>query len=277
MPRNLVFTSMIVPLLATVLGTGTARAQFVGGDEGNQFGASAGTNGTAAGSQSTASGTSSSAYGSLSTASAINASAFGNRASAGDSASAFGNFSTASGTYSSAYGNFSTASGFSSSAYGDSSTADFDFSTALGWGATVTRAHQMVLGTTNETYTTPGIDSAASRAVQGPVTSLVTTDAGGNLAGRSISSLGLATQDDISQNTTGIAGAMALSRIPTTLPRCQTYAASIGWGSFGGENAMALGGTAALSDNIFVSGGGSFGVGGRQSNGGASAGVTFAY
>ena len=53
-------------------------------------------------------------------------------------------------------------------------------------------------GIATNTYTTPGITSAAIKAAQtGPI-QLVTSDAGGDLATASLSSLGLASSADIS-------------------------------------------------------------------------------
>ena len=134
-----------------------------------------------------------------------------------------------------------------------------------------------MLGTTTETLTAAGIDSDTSRAAQGSVTGLVTTDANGNLAGRSAASLGLATQGEVNQNRTGIASAMALTRIANILPLDKTVAVSIGWGTFDGENAMAVGGIAAVTKNIYISGGGAYGVGARGSGAGGAASATFAW
>ena len=142
-----------------------------------------------------------------------------------------------------------------------------------------TRANQIVFGTATETTTAPGIDSASSRTSQGAVTGLVTTDASGNLAGRSAASLGLATQSqvnsntaEINRNTTGVAGAMALTGIPSVLPVDADFAISTNVGTFGGEAAMALGGVATLTDTVFISGGGAFGLQGVA--GGGRLGIT---
>src|SRR5262249_32651088 len=62
-------------------------------------------------------------------------------------------------------------------------------SAAFGTGATTTRANQQVFGTLTNTYTAPGITSAASKAAQSGIPQVVTSDAAGNLATAPISSL----------------------------------------------------------------------------------------
>ncbi len=120
----------------------------------------------------------------------------------GDSSSntAIGNSANASGagSFNTAVGNGSTATGLNSSAFGNGASATFANSAAFGNGATATRANQQVFGTATNTYTTPGIASAASLAAQTGPTSLVTSDAAGNLATGSAASLGLATTAQVS-------------------------------------------------------------------------------
>lgn len=82
-------------------------------------------------------------------------------------------------------------------AFGDGTSATFANSAAFGPGATATRANQQVFGTAGNTYTMPGITSAASLAAQTGPTQLVTSDAAGNLATGSAASLGLATTAQI--------------------------------------------------------------------------------
>jgi hypothetical protein len=134
----------------------------------------------------------------------------------------------------------------------------------------------MMFGSSWNTYTAPGITSAASRAAQAGPREIVTTDASGNLASDTPAGLGLASQQDVSRNTEGVAMAMALSGIPSVLPRNTNYAVSTSWGNFRGENAVAVGGTARLSGNIFANGGVTLGTGARDSAGGRAA-VTFAW
>ncbi len=72
--------------------------------------------------------------------------------------------------------------GSNSIAIGASSKALGENSTAIGYEAIAYRQNQIAVGTVNSTYTTPGITSAASKAVQVGATQFVTTDATGNLA-----------------------------------------------------------------------------------------------
>jgi hypothetical protein len=141
----------------------------------------------------------------------------------------------------------------------------------------------MAFGTTANTYTAAGVTSAASAAAQSGPVQVVTTDAGGNLASATPAQLGLASigdfqalRADLDRTTEGVAMAMALSGIPSVLPEYTNYAISTNWGGFGGEGALAIGGAARLSDNLFLNGGGAFGTGGRASGGGR-AGVTVAW
>jgi trimeric autotransporter adhesin len=170
-----------------------------------------GVNSTAAGANSQALGNSSTATGAGSFAAGANSSAFGAGAQAlqagataigqgavasGDPATALGMLATASGNNSVALGANSLASGNASSAIGQSAIASGDFSVALGQGANAgfansiaigqgvatTRANQVMLGNGANTYTLPGIASAASKAAQTGQLQFVTADANGNLA-----------------------------------------------------------------------------------------------
>lgn len=64
----------------------------------------------------------------------------------------------------------------------NSSTGGYANSVALGANSINTQSNQIMLGTTNNTYTTPGITSAASRASQSGATKFVSSDSNGNLA-----------------------------------------------------------------------------------------------
>jgi len=113
----------------------------------------------------------------------------GTRASAANTV-AIGNGAAATGADAIALGNGSAASGLNATAIGNGAAANFANSTALGNGAAVTRANQMVFGTAGNTYTAPGITSAASLAAQTGTLSFVTTDPAGNLAaGPTVNSL----------------------------------------------------------------------------------------
>ncbi len=250
----------------------------------------------AIGSNSVASGAGASAIGPGSLASGLISSAYGDNAHAtGSRSMAMGPFSTASGISSTASGDTATASGLNSSAYGFQSTASaansaafgsgatagFINSTAIGTGAVTTRDNQQVFGNTTNTYTTPGITSAASKAAQVGPTQLVTSDAGGNLATTDPSAVVAGTaafqglQTQVTRADEGVAMAMSMAGSGGVLPECTNYAISANWGNFEGQNAVTFGGIARLKDNIFLNGG--VGVGTNQGTVGGRFGVTYAW
>jgi len=79
-------------------------------------------------------------------------------------------------------GDLAVATGVNAAAVGPNTSAAFGNSTAVGNGAATTRANQVVIGTSVNTVTVPGVASAASLAAQIGPTNFVTSDAGGNLA-----------------------------------------------------------------------------------------------
>ena len=89
----------------------------------------------------------------------------------------------------SAFGDNTVATGSNSVALGLGASATHANASALGNGATTTRPNQVVIGTATNTYTTPGVTSNASIAVQSGPLSIVTTDANGNLAQILVSNL----------------------------------------------------------------------------------------
>jgi hypothetical protein len=200
-----------------------------------------------------ASGVGSSAYGAVSEASGTNS-------------SAYGAVSEASGTNSSAFGADSTASGDFTSAFGADSTASHDNSAAFGAGATTTRADQQVFGTSSNTYTTPGITSAASKTAQGTPTHIVTSNMGGDLAAYTPAQLGLATQSDVAglqsninrlgrrdnELTEGLAAVVSLAQ-PVLLPG-QHFAMRAGWGGYDDANAVGLSAAGVVASNIMSQG-----------------------
>jgi hypothetical protein len=67
---------------------------------------------------------------------------------------------------------------------------------------------------------------------------------------------------------------MALAMVGgLTLPDGKTYAISGNWGTFEGENALAFGAIARISNNIYVTGG--VGMGLNNNTVGGRAGITF--
>jgi len=173
-------------------------------------------------------------------------------ASGDDSANiATGRFANASGNASGnvAIGNEATATGDGASrtAVGTFSSATHANSAAFGRAATTTRANQQVFGTTENTYTMPGITSAASSAAQGPVHGLVTTDANGNLA-----SDGGEVFRRLDKNEEGVAVGIALS--DPDLYAGKTFALKGNWGVFEGSNALGVSAKGLLADNLFGQG-----------------------
>lgn len=137
---------------------------------------------------------------------------------------------TASGSQSTAIGSNATASGANSTAVGSGSSATYANSTAVGAGATTTRANQVAIGTASNTYTLPGISSAASRAAQSGPTKLVTSDAAGNLATTDVdlNKIQNAVVSNRREMRRGVAAAMAMSSAPTpSAPGKTTWATNV--------------------------------------------------
>jgi autotransporter adhesin len=115
------------------------------------------------------------------------------------------------------------ATGGDATAIGYGSQASYSNSTAIGGGAATTRAGQVMIGTTNNTYTMPGVTSTASRQAQSGPTQVLTTDAAGNIASANIdvnriSSDISSLRGDVSslrkETRKGIAAAMAMTAAP---------------------------------------------------------------
>jgi len=168
---------------------------------------------------------------------------------------------------------------------------------AFGQGATTSRANQQVFGTESNTYTTTGIASDESQAVQGGVVGLVTTDATGNLA-----SNGGALQNKVNANMVGVQNiasaignlesrldrndrrtddavegvAFSLAMAGTFLPQPgESVRLSGNWGNFEGSNALAFSGAMALSGQTFLTAG--VGVGLEEDTLGGRAGVSYGW
>ena len=170
-----------------------------------------------------------------------------------------------------AIGDNANATGLRSTALGEDANATHSDSTAIGSDAFTTRANQVVLGTASETYTLPGISSAASSAAQSGPLGLVTSDAGGNLS----YDPGLYKQigqneDDIRDNKEGIAMAMALDA--PYVPPNSTFAMSGRYGNFEGSSAVSLSGAFRVSPNVQLDAGLAYGV--SHSNLGGTVGFT---
>ncbi|MBR0961729.1 YadA-like family protein [Bradyrhizobium japonicum] len=262
-----------------------------------------GTNATATGAQARANGVNATATGQDSIANGATASAYGQGSNAtGDATTAIGQASTANatgatavgasaqatGTGAVAVGNNSAATGTNATAIGPNASATFANSTAIGNGASTTAVNQVSIGTSSNTYRMAGIASAASLAAQSGPTSIVTTDANGNLAAapfstQDISSLqtnvsvlqgNVATlQTQMRQAFEGTAIAIAMGG--SALPSDKKFAISTNWGTFRGQNAMSLGAQMRLNDYVVLNGGVAAGF--AQGGVGGRAGLTVAW
>jgi autotransporter adhesin len=204
------------------------------------------------------------------TASAAGTSVFGSgNAVNATNALVMANTATVTGASAIAIGNTVSVSGANAVAIGSNTSANFDNSVAIGNGATVTRANQQMFGTAANTYTMPGITSAASRAAQSGPTQVVTSDAGGNLATSTLSGLGIASTTDLAainaqlaaqQNQinvnqrearAGTALALAASGLHyDTRPGKASVAAA--FGNFKGQSGLAVGLGYALNQTLRV-------------------------
>ena len=88
-----------------------------------------------------------------------------NSLSDGTSTMAYGGESTAIGNNATALGAYSTAIGVNVVAIGSGSSATFAGSTALGIGATTTRTNQVVIGTSSDEVTIPGLSGSGTALV----------------------------------------------------------------------------------------------------------------
>ncbi len=135
-----------------------------------------------------------------------------------------------------------------------------DNSTAIGTGASTTRDDQVMLGTSNQTYTTPGITSDRSNHRQSGPLELVSTDANGNLAADNGK-----TFTTIAKLQAGVA--IALAAEAPSLTTSEQFGFRIGWGNYDGTgNAVAASAIGVMcrscltfGDRIAVDG--SFGAG----------------
>ena len=174
-----------------------------------------------------------------------------------------------------AVGNLANATGANSTAIGNDAFAFFANSAAFGNGAVATSANQQMFGTASNTYTMPGITSAASAAAQSGPVQIVTSDAGGNLATSTPTGLGLASSGDISAinsrldqlNSTstkalnGVAMAFAMAGTPQLLPN-EHFAVAPSWGNFQGTNGLSIGAAARIANNLQANAGIAYGTNG---------------
>ncbi|KRS13827.1 hypothetical protein XM53_04465 [Roseovarius atlanticus] len=209
-------------------------------------------------------------------------------------AQAFGHLASASGVRSTAVGEGAVASGERSLSFGNLAAATATNSVAIGDGAQATNANQFVLGNAQNTYTTPGINSAESTAAQGAVVGYLTTDAAGNLAvdnsalpTAALTSAVQANTGSIAANSRGIASnargiennkegiAMAMALDAPYVPSDRTFALSTGVGAFEGKTAFALNMGFRASDSVQFDAGLAHGFDNNQTGG--RVGVTWAW
>ena len=195
-------------------------------------------------------------------------------AAAGINSSAFGSGAQATTTGDTALGSQAIASGGLSTAVGIGATATFSKSAAFGNGATATRADQQVFGTSENTYTMARIASDKSKSAQGAPTSIVTSNASGDLAAYTPGELGLATTSDLAainseianmnkdirRTTEGVALAMAMAGVPTLMPN-ENIALTANWGTFEGEHGIAGAMAFRIDRNVQLNAGIGMGLG----------------
>jgi len=196
---------------------------------------------------------------------------------------ALGQGAQALGVGSTAIGQGAQALGAGSTALGQgASTGSFNNATAIGNGAVATRDNQVVIGTTSNTYTAPGITSAASLAAQSGPLQVVTTDANGNLASdggaifNNINNLNLQItrinqnlaqlNDDVRRLDGGVAMAMALGSV--YLPEHQRVALHAALGFYNGAQAIGFQGVVRLNQTFTANGGLAVDLNGRNGAGG---------
>ncbi len=207
-----------------------------------------GTGAIALGDPNVATGTGAVAVGANNTATGQGAVAIGNLNTAtGQGAVAIGDQNTATGPAAIAEGQGSTATATNSTAIGAGATvaAGDTNSTAIGPGATTTVDNQIVLGTRNQTYTAPGLDSALSRSRQSGRLGVVTVDPQGNLA----SDNGYLFQQ-VAIAKAGVAAAMAMS--DPFVSGSRKVAIKLSLANFDGADAMGFSAAGMLGTGLLT-------------------------
>ena len=177
----------------------------------------------------------------------VTAIAIGNNAQAtqvgsvalGENASATGVSAVAVGNAAQAFANNSVAIGT-----GANVAAPFFNSTAIGTGATASTNNQVVLGTTGQSLTVPGITSALSSARQVGPLGIITTDSAGDLA-----SDGGALYNQVAIIKAGAAVAMALA--DPTLGGSDRFGVKLNYRTYDGANAIGLSAAGLVYRGLF--------------------------
>ena len=195
---------------------------------------------------------------------------------------------------------------------GDNTVATGSNSLALGSGASATHANAAAIGQwgndntrqssgyrhPSNTYTMPGIQSAASAAAQSGNVQFVTADQQGNLATTNLSQQtinniinGATNLTNLQNQVAGIQNqvnvlqegvqksyegtAIAIAMAGGWLPDNKIFALATNLGNFQGQNAMSLNAYYRVSPNIVVNGG--VGAGFQHNGVGSRVGVLFAW
>jgi len=144
---------------------------------------------------------------------------------------ALGRDASSTGEDATAIGNAAVADADDATAIGTNAQANAAGSAAYGQGAVANLTQQQVFGTTDNTYTTPGITSARSRVRQHGPLEVANTDSAGNLA-----TDGGQIYRTLSENQAGIAISMALAA-PAVLDS-ESFAVALNWGGFNQSHAL---------------------------------------
>jgi hypothetical protein len=147
---------------------------------------------------------------------------------------------------------------------------------SAGNGAVATLENQFMLGTSNHTYTAPGITSNLSRSRQSGPLEVVTSDANGNLAtdgGALFRRLDNFDQD-VDRLESGVA--IAMSAVGPDLTGAERFGLSLNWGGFEGASAIGGGATAVVwrgnGSRFALTGGIGVGLEGEDAVGGRAGG-----
>jgi hypothetical protein len=159
-----------------------------------------------------------------------------------------------------ALGTFSSATGSNATAVGAGSSATFAGSTSLGAGATTTRTNQVVIGTSSDEVTLPGLSGSG--------TALVAANGDGTLKRSSVSmgQVETAVKTTIPKLESAARGlgravessgaiAAAMSAIPeVTLQEDEPMRCGVGTGGFGSQYAVSAGCAVRVGDRLHLNG-----------------------
>lgn len=132
-------------------------------------------------------------------------------------------------------------------AIGEDAEANEENSAAFGNNVTASRANQMSIGNTDNTYTFSGLTSNASRAAQSGPLEVVTTDAFGNVA-----SDGGEIFRRLDEHEAGVA--LAISMENPDLVGNERFGIAANWGHYEGANAFSASMIGVLGHNVFSTG-----------------------